>query len=175
MKFSNIYQILVVFTIGLVVFACEMPKSVNQKGEIASDFEFTTLDGKKTSLYSEINSENIVILNFFASWCAPCKNEAPLLQEIHENYKDKKIKLIAVSVQDTMENTKHFLAKYNLTFPVTFDHNDRLLDLYKIRAIPETYIINKKGEIEYFKLGPINKKDFIKELRLSMAASNLLE
>lgn len=175
MKSRNLYQILSFFTLVLVLFSCEMPKSVKQKGEKAPDFEFTTLNNNKTSLYNEINEENIVILNFFASWCAPCKDEAPILEEIHNNYKDKKIKLIAIAVQDNLENTKNFIKHYKLTFPVIFDKDDRLLDLYKVRAIPETYIINKKGEIDYFKLGPINKKDFIKEIRLSMASGNLLE
>lgn len=112
-------------------------------GEKAPDFELKTLDGKTVKL-SDYRGKK-VILNFWATWCPPCKAEMPDIQKYY-NEADDNVEILAVNI-DPQYDVKKFVRDANVTFPVLLDSKDEVNTLYKILTIPTTYFIDGEGII----------------------------
>ena len=131
------------------------------KGYIPPDFELTTLAGDVVKL-SELKGKK-VILNFWASWCGPCKAEMPHMQKYYEKNKDtSNVEIIAVNMttqeRKGMEGIESFVESYGLTFPIPLDEEGVVIDTYKVMSIPTTYIIGTDGKIEHKIVGPMDEK-----------------
>ena len=115
------------------------------KGEAAKDFQLDSIDGRKIRL-SDLKGK-VVLLNFWATWCAPCIKEMPLLVRTYERYKDNGFEVLAVSVDDKTERYKVpvFAREHKLTFPVLFD--DGAQSLYKVSSFPTTFFIDRQGNV----------------------------
>ncbi|MHA6251194.1 TlpA family protein disulfide reductase [Oceanobacillus sp. CAU 1775] len=127
-----------------------MPKEAEdfvgiQPGETAVDFELETLDGEMLRL-SDLQGEK-VILNFWASWCPPCREEMPEMQEFYEEYNED-IKIIAVNYNETDETVKDFIEEFNYTFTTPLDRNGAVGDNYGVLSLPTTYFIGTDGKIQ---------------------------
>ncbi len=132
-----------------------------QKGNIAPDFELTTLDGEQVSL-SDYRGQRVV-LNFWASWCPPCKAEVPDLQKFHEN---KDVEILAVNLTKTetrRSDVTDFVDEYGMTFPVLMDETSDVAKNYQIQPIPTSYFINSKGRIQYKRIGAMNYETMVQE------------
>jgi len=117
------------------------------KGErMAPHFSLDHLDGKKVELKQYRGK--IVFLNFWATWCGPCKEEMPSMEALYQTFKKDHFVFLAISV-DYEERTavKAFIDKHRYTFPVLMDPKGITLDLYKVRGIPATILIDKKGRM----------------------------
>lgn len=112
-------------------------------GEKAPDFELKTLDGKTAKL-SDYRGKK-VILNFWATWCPPCKAEMPDIQKYHQEAGDSVV-ILAVNI-DPQYDVQKFVRDTNVTFPVLLDSKDEVNTLYRILTIPTTYFIDEKGII----------------------------
>jgi peroxiredoxin len=112
-------------------------------GEMAPDFELKTLDGKTAKL-SDYRGKK-VILNFWATWCPPCKAEMPDIQKYHQEVGDSVV-ILAVNI-DPQYDVQKFAREANVTFPVLLDSKDEVNTLYRILTIPTTYFIDEKGTI----------------------------
>ena len=112
-------------------------------GEMAPDFELKTLDGKTAKL-SDYRGKK-VILNFWATWCPPCKAEMPDLQKYHQEAGESVV-ILAVNI-DPQYDVRKFVRETNVTFPVLLDSKDEVNTLYRILTIPTTYFIDEKGTI----------------------------
>jgi peroxiredoxin len=112
-------------------------------GEKAPDFELKTLDGKTVKL-SDYRGKK-VILNFWATWCPPCKAEMPDIQKYY-NEADDNVEILAVNI-DPQYDVKKFIRDANVTFPVLLDSKDEVNTLYRILTIPTTYFIDGEGII----------------------------
>lgn len=112
-------------------------------GEEAPDFELKTLDGKTAKL-SDYQGKK-VILNFWATWCPPCKAEMPDIQKYHQEVGDNVV-ILAVNI-DPQYDVRKFVREANVTFPVLLDSKDEVNTLYRILTIPTTYFIDEKGII----------------------------
>lgn len=123
-------------------------------GMIPPDFALTTFDGKRFKL-SDYRGKKPVLINLWASWCGPCKREAPLLEKAYQKYKDQGIEFIAVAVQDKLPDAKKFVKKYGLTYPNGFDDTRKLHHAYKAFGVPETYIVNIDGVVVFRKPGAV--------------------
>lgn len=135
-------------------------------GDTAPDFELETLDGKKVRL-SDYQGKT-VMLNFWASWCPPCRSEMPHMQTYYTEQRDPSaMEILAVNMTDTEVkkevSAKEFAKEYKLTFPILLDRDGALKKTYQIRAYPTTYIINAKGVITDVVIAPIDDK-FLKKL-----------
>ena len=123
-------------------------------GNVAPDFELNTVDGKSLSL-SDLRGKK-VILNFWATWCPPCRDEMPEMQKFYEEH-HKNVEIVAVNLtsQDSINKIKPFIQEYGLTFPIVLDENGEVLKLYEIEPIPTSYIIDSKGIIRHKFIGPM--------------------
>jgi len=130
-----------------------------KKNELAPDFTLESLDGQEVKL-SDYQGQK-VILNFWASWCPPCKAEMPHMQTFYEKNKDNGVTILAVNLtsQDHgMEQIGSFVQDYNLTFPIPLDQTGEIGDLYRTITIPTTYFIDEKGHIQDKVIGPMDEE-----------------
>lgn len=129
-------------------------------------FRFTTFSGKEFS--TEAMKGTPIVLNFWASWCGPCRIEAPTLQKVYLDYNDRGVNFIGIAVQDTDESAMGFIEKYGLTFPNGRDATGEIMRAYKIYAIPQTYIIGRDGGVTYIHTGPVSEKRLIEEIEKAL-------
>lgn len=109
----------------------------------AVDFTLETLDGKKISLKDF--KGKVVFLNFWATWCPPCRAEMPSLEVINKMFKDKGLVILAIDYGEDAAKVEKFINKYAYTFSVVLDKKFLVSSIYKPRGLPTTYFIDRKG------------------------------
>lgn len=120
----------------------------------APDFVLTLFDGERLSLSSLRGRP--VVLNFWASWCPPCKQEAPVLERGWRAYQDKGVIFLGIDVQDTEAAARRFMETYGITFRNGPDQGNRIAPAYGITGIPETFFISRDGLLVRRWIGPIS-------------------
>lgn len=114
-------------------------------GDEAPDFQLTTIEGKLVQL-SDYRGQG-VFLNFWATYCPPCKKEMPFMQNQYELFKEKGVTILAVNVAEPQPVVEKFAVKYGLSFPVLLDSNQETMDLYDVAAIPVSFLIDENGKV----------------------------
>jgi peroxiredoxin len=119
----------------------------------APDFRLEDLKGKKIGLKDF--KGKVVFLNFWATWCNPCKEEIPSIERLHQKFREKDFIFLTISVDfEGRKPVKEFIDKENYTFIVLLDPKYEILDLYKVQRIPTTFVIDKTGKIMGRATGP---------------------
>jgi len=115
----------------------------------APDFQLKDMDGEQHSLKQYRGK--VVVINFWATWCPPCIREMPSLQKLYETFKSKSLVVLAINQWEDEDRVFEFMGRLNPapTFPVLFDSDSKLSELYKVQGLPSTFIINKQGKIVY--------------------------
>lgn len=129
-----------------------------QQGSIAPDFELENVDGKKMGL-SDYKGKKVII-NFWSTWCPPCKAEMPYIENFYEKNKDKNVVVLAVNLanlEKNKNNIQQFIKEHNITFPVLLDYNGNVANLYQNITIPTTFIIDTTGRVDQKIVGPMQK------------------
>jgi len=117
------------------------------------DFSLEGLNVKRVQL-SALKG-NVIFLNFWATWCDPCKGEMPSMETLHQRFKEKDFVLLAICVDEgSPETARRFIQKHRYRFPVLLDPAGKTLDLLEIHRLPATVIIDKKGRIVGRAIGP---------------------
>ncbi len=132
------------------------------EGNKVANFSWVDEGGKKIS-FSDYSKDNVVLINFWATWCGPCKRELPDLIALSNEYRDKNIKIIGISVDrdgDVLKLVHDFAAQSNLTYPIVIDNGDLESAFGGIRGIPTSFFVNKKGEIVRKMIGMQSKETF---------------
>jgi len=121
------------------------------QGELAPEFSFKDQSGKELSL-AQLRGK-VVLVNFWATWCPPCVEEMPSLQQLQRRMANKPFELVALSVDDSWEAVNRFMKDNGFALPVYADFDKRASTLYGTSMWPETYIVDKKGKIAYKVVG----------------------
>jgi len=114
---------------------------------IAEEIDFTLKDVNGSPVRISDFRGNIVLLNFWATWCPECRIEMPSMQKLHSRFKDNHFVLVSVSIKETASVVKNFFEKYKLTFIGLLDSDGKASSQMAIRAIPTTFILGRSGKI----------------------------
>ncbi len=109
------------------------------------DFTLKDLNGKKHTL-SDYKGK-YVFLNFWATWCPPCREEMPYMQRVYNSWDKSKYVMLAVDIGESRSKVKAFAKKNKYTFPILLDHNGKVAKKYGVRGIPATFFVDKKGKV----------------------------
>jgi len=145
---SIILAVLLVAVIFALVTNLNQDKEIYQVGDKAPDFELVQIsenNEEEVIRLSELEGKG-VMLNFWATYCAPCEAEMPYMESLYPEYADD-IEIVAVSLDASDLVIHRFIDDYDLTFPIVHDTNSDVLDLYNVGPIPSTFFINAEGEI----------------------------
>ncbi|HZK03422.1 MAG TPA: TlpA disulfide reductase family protein [Bacteroidaceae bacterium] len=136
-------------------------------GQQFIDFETETINGEVVKLSDYVKNNKVVLLDFWASWCAPCINEIPYLKQTYDSYKNRGFEIVSVSVDQDLDEWKEAVKNHSLTWPQLIDLQDSELSpafIYSVRAIPSTFLINGDGEIIARGLRGAQIEEILKEL-----------
>lgn len=137
--------------IGLGALACAAGAAPLQVGAPAPTFQLNSSAGKPVAL-AEFKGQ-IVLLNFWASWCGPCRQEMPILEQLNRQYHAKGVALVGVNVEPDSAAATNWLKATPVTFPILFDTDSKVSQLYSVQGMPNTVIIDRKGMVRYIHRG----------------------
>jgi cytochrome c biogenesis protein CcmG/thiol:disulfide interchange protein DsbE len=156
LAWGSLFLLLAIVGLGLIR-AQEGPIQVGKK---APDFVLTTFDGEE--IRSQELSGKVIVVNFWASWCKPCEQEAADLEEAWRMYRDSgEVAFLGVDYVDTEPEARAYLDKFEITYPNGPDLGTRISQAFRIRGVPETYIIDKNGVLAHVQIGPFQSLDEI--------------
>jgi len=133
----------------------------SQIGNLAPDFQLQDLNGDTVSL-SDLRGSP-VMLNFWATWCPPCRAEMPYMQQIYVEWQDKGLVILTINLRENSSKVRQFMQSNNLYFPVLLDANGNVAQKYNVTGIPTTFFISKDGIIQERKLGAFQSKEDIED------------
>ncbi len=141
------------FLVGLAfsVFAATSLASSGLTGQSAPDFALKSASGENLRL-SEHRGD-VVMVNFWATWCGPCRQEMPLLEELHSRYERVGFSLLGVNIDDNSSKAMNMARELGVTFPVLFDSRKEVSKLYQVDAMPVTVLIDREGTVRYVHQG----------------------
>ena len=122
------------------------------EGSVVPDFVLTTFDGQEIALHDLAGQ--VVVINFWASWCSTCDEEAAELEQAYQIYKDRGVVFLGVDYSDAERPALEYLERYGVTYPNGPDEGTRISQAFRIRAVPETYIVAPDGILAVAKIGP---------------------
>ena len=128
----------------------------------APDFTLTSYDGKMITL-SGLRGQ-VVVVNFWASWCGYCANEAPDLERAWQEYRDQGVVFVGVDYTDSDAESRKFIERYGITYPNGPDLRTRASQAFRIRGVPETYIVAPDGKLAGVQIGPFTSLAQIKAM-----------
>ncbi len=126
----------------------------DRQPEAAADFTLKLFDGGSFRMSDHKGAP--VIVNFFASWCIPCKAEAPALEAISNEYKERGVTMLGIAIQDTETKAKAFVAEHGITFQTGLDEGE-IKEAYGVFGVPTTFFIDREGFIRYTHAGIVTE------------------
>lgn len=143
---KKIFFVIIYLAIPLMLLSQEIGKEL-------PGFSGKTLNGENLSLSDY--KDKVILVDVWASWCGPCKQEFPFLIELYDKYSDKDFSILTVNIDEEKENVKKFIShlKKDVPFKIIFDPEGKIPTKFNIDAIPTVYILDKKGVVRYSHLG----------------------
>lgn len=160
---KTLVLVLVIGLFGYFAFGLVHQSKKTDVGDKAYNFTLKNLDGKKINL-SDYKGKEIVI-NYFATWCDPCKQEAPEMAQFEKDY-GKQYPLIMIDRGETVSDVQPFLKKNKISAQVLFDYDASVGKIYNVTGQPETFVIDRNGVIREHYLGPLTEMqllDYVKK------------
>jgi peroxiredoxin len=152
---------------AVLVLALPFAANAAELGKPAPDFTLKSLKGSNLKL-SEM-AGNVVLINFWASWCGPCREEMPLLNDLHNKYEALGFTVLGVNVEEDLNGALGFLGNTPVDFPVLLDSTNQVSKQYQVIAMPTTVMVDRDGNMRYlhkgYKSGDEAKyRDMVKKL-----------
>jgi thiol-disulfide isomerase/thioredoxin len=138
-------------TLLVLCMLAVVPAAAGDATRPAPDFMLSSRAGGKLSL-AELRGQ-VVLINFWATWCGPCRKEMPLLEQIHRRYAPLGFQLLGVNVEEDTHLADAFLRDVTVTFPILLDPQNGVSRLYDVAAMPSTVIVDRKGVVRYVHQG----------------------
>jgi cytochrome c biogenesis protein CcmG/thiol:disulfide interchange protein DsbE len=149
-------SVLAVLGWGLIQTTAPRPEVGEQAPAFNLEFfEGYEWDGKTAASLDDMNGQ-IVVMNFWASWCVECRVETDDLEAAWQKYADQGVVFVGVAYADVEPNSIGYMEEFNVSFPHAPDLGTRISNAYEITGVPETFIIDQNGEIAYVQIGPIS-------------------
>ncbi|HKI86526.1 MAG TPA: TlpA disulfide reductase family protein [Thermoanaerobaculia bacterium] len=133
-------------------------KSMGWTDRMAPDFELARLDGTKVRLADEVGKK-LIVLNFFATWCGPCRDEMPGMAGLPKRFQGKPFELLAIDVKETPAKVRALLSQLHLELPVILDRDGAVAHEYEVDSFPTTVIIGGNGRVVSYRVGEIPNID----------------
>ena len=153
--------------LGLIfsVLAATSLASSGLVGQLAPDFVLKSASGDNLRL-SEFRGD-VVMINFWATWCGPCRQEMPLLDELYSQYQRVGFNLLGVNIDDDSGKAMNMIAELGVSFPVLFDTHKEVSKLYAVDAMPVTILVDRDGMVRHVHHGykPGYEQDYLNEIR----------
>jgi peroxiredoxin len=154
-------------TLGLLVtvFAATALASSGLEGKAAPDFALKSSTGENLRL-SEYRGD-VVMINFWATWCGPCRQEMPLLDELYTRYERVGFNLLGVNIDDDSRRAMQMIEELGVNFPVLFDARKEVSKLYEVDAMPVTVLVDKEGNVRHVHHGykPGYEEKYLDQIR----------
>ena len=129
------------------------PEARPEVGYLAPDFALPNLDAKTVRL-SDFRGKKAVFINFWATWCPPCRLEMPTMEQVYQEYRSRGLEILAVSIDVGPKGVvTNFMRELRLTFPALLDPGGEVLYRYRLFSIPGSFLIDKRGIIRFKELG----------------------
>jgi peroxiredoxin len=135
---------------GVLLLACGVSLAANQPS-MAPDFTLKSREGVNIKL-SELRGQ-VVMVNFWASWCGPCRQEMPLLEQLFERYQSLGFTLLGVNVDEDRAAADKMLRDIPVSFPILYDERGKVSKQYQVKAMPSTFMVDRDGRIRYLHKG----------------------
>ena len=139
--------------LGLLVWKVAVGRDDGAAGKLAQgelvqapDFTLDRLVGEGQLSMRDLRGKAVVV-NFWASWCVPCRDEAPVLQETYERYRDQGLVVLGIDVNDFKQDARRFLRRYEITYPTVYDGKGSTVGRWGVRAFPETFFVDRTGRL----------------------------
>jgi cytochrome c biogenesis protein CcmG/thiol:disulfide interchange protein DsbE len=169
--------VLLLAILGWQVFTKEEGRGLSDAvaaGEepLAPDFELPRLDGQGSIRLSELRGK-VVVLNFWASWCEPCKEESPRLQAAYERWRDEGVVVLGIDAQDFRTDANRFIERYDLTYPNVHDGEGSTLGRFGVTGFPETWFVDRQGRLVGAHVqGPVSDEQLEANIRLALESAS---
>jgi thiol-disulfide isomerase/thioredoxin len=151
--------------LALVALVSGLPASAAAPASVAPDFNLPARDGSKVHL-SDLKGQ-VVMINFWASWCGPCRQEMPLLDELYGKYQLAGLILLSVNIDEHAEPAIEMAQTLKVSYPVLFDTRKEVSRAYDVNAMPVTVLVDRAGVVRYVSEGykPGYEKRYTEKLR----------
>jgi peroxiredoxin len=136
---------------ALLAGCATLASAATAVGTAAPDFTLRSLGGPNMRLQEQRGQ--VVLVNFWATWCGPCRKEMPHLNRIADKYKSSGLVMLGVNVDDDVRNAAEVAAKLGVRFPVLLDTDKKVIRLYDLNAMPSTLVIDRSGRVRYLHRG----------------------
>jgi peroxiredoxin len=117
----------------------------------APDFTLKSQKGDNLKL-SELRGK-VILINFWASWCGPCRQEMPVLDQLYQHYRPLDFTVLGVNVEQDSDNARSLLKDVAVSFPILFDNENKVSKLYNVKGMPSTVLVDRDGNIRYMHIG----------------------
>ncbi len=142
--------------IALLLTACSPPAPA-RLGSPAPDFALPSLDGPSVRL-ADFKGRPVLI-NFWATWCVPCREEMPLMQEVYEQYRERGLVILAINMEEDAQTVRRWVDQGGFTFTFVLDSEGEQVKRYNVTAAPTSYFVGRDGVIRDLKLGALTRSD----------------
>jgi cytochrome c biogenesis protein CcmG/thiol:disulfide interchange protein DsbE len=139
---------------------------------LAPEVDLERLEGDGRLRLSSFEGERVVVLNFWASWCLPCKDEVGILQAAWERWRDRGVQFLGVDAQDLKTDGRRFVDRYDVTYPSVYDGNGSTLGRFGVTGFPETYFVDRHGRLVGERVqGPVTAEQLDRNIELALSSS----
>jgi thiol-disulfide isomerase/thioredoxin len=143
------------------LLACGAPPAARLGGP-APDFTLQTPDGASVQLAHL--KDRPVWINFWATWCGPCREEMPAMQELYEQYRERGLMIVAVNMEEDAATVRRWMDSGGYTFTFVLDSDGQQVKRYNVKAAPTSYFVGRDGVIHDLKLGQISRAEMVAKL-----------